>query len=398
MGMDILDGLSALVDQSLLRQEEEQGEPRFVMLETIREFALERLEASGEADEIRRRHAIAFLALAERSTPHLMGPHQAAWLDRLEREHDNLRAAIGWAIDGAQVETGLRLGSALWRFWQMRGHLHEARERLSKILALPGVADHPEARAKALEAAGGIAYWQADFAAAQAFYEEALAIRRVLQDPVAIADAMYNLAFAFFVPGKETAGAAKAEALLEESLALYTDAGERAGIAKAHWGLAGLFSQVAGDFAKASAHLDISLPILRELDDRFSLGWALHMLGLINLKTGNPDGARAAWTEALTLFAGARDVSGIALLLDDLSSLAVVEGHSEHAARLAGAAAALQASSGVDLAAALNEVLGRARPGERGVDQEAIARAWEEGRAMSVEAIVSYALQRPPER
>ncbi len=389
LGREVLDGLAGLVDQSLLRQHEERGEPRFLMLETIREFALEHLEASGEADEIRRRHALAFLAIAERAEPHLTGPKQLVWLDRLEREHDNLRAAVMWAVDRSQDEIGLCLGGALWRFWQMRGHLHEARERLVRILAVPGASSHPKARAKALEAAGGIAYWQADFDAAQGFYESSLAIQRELGNTAGIANALYNLAFVFFVPQTDTG---RAQSLLEESLALYQETGDRAGIAKAHWALSSLL-QTTGDYPAALSHLNVSLPILRELDDRFSLGWALHLLGLITSKTGDYDITRAAWSEGLNLFAEARDVSGIALLLDDLSSLALTEGEPERAARLAGAAAALQASSGTDLAAVINRIEGRSRPGEKDVDKRVLAAAWEEGRGMSVEEIVAYALR-----
>lgn len=388
LGRDVLDGLSGLVDQSLLRQEEEHGAPRFMMLETIRDFALERLEASGEEDEIRRRHAMVFVALAELAQPHLLGAHQTTWLDRLEREHDNLRAAVAWAIERAQAEVAMRLGAALWRFWQMRGHLHEGRDRLGTILALPGTVEQPKERAKALEAAGGIAYWQADFAAAERLYEESLAIQRQRGSTADIANALYNLAFVFVVP---QADINRGRSLLEESLALYTEAGDRASIARAHWALASAY-QSLNDYQTARVHLDVSLSILRGIDDRFSLGWSLHLLGLINLKTGDHPGARAAWSEALSLFAEARDVSGIALLLDDLSSLAVAEGMPERAARLAGAASALQTSSGTDLGKVLNAIEGRGRPGESGVDQEAIAAAWEEGRTMSVEAIVAYAL------
>jgi len=203
------------------------------------------------------------------------------------------------------------------------------------------------------------------------------------------AAALYNLAFAFFIPKTDNA---RAQSLLEEGLALYQDAGDRPGIAKTHWALASLFYEALNDFQDARTHLDISLPILRDLDDRFSLGWALHLHGLLNLKAGDHEAVRSALNEGLRLFAEARDVSGITLLLDDLSSLAVAEGLIERAARLAGGAAALQASSGADLAKVLNEMEGRVRPGESGVDQEAIAAAWEEGRTMSVEAIVAYAL------
>jgi predicted ATPase/class 3 adenylate cyclase len=408
-GAEVLDGLATLVDQSLLRQEDVSGEPRFMMLETVREFARERLEMSGALEEISRRHTLAFLALAERAEPHLTGAEQARWLDRLEREHDNLRAAIAWSMEHAEVTAGLRFGAALWRFWQMRGHLREGRERLTSLLAMRDVPHHRTEHAAALEAAGGIAYWQGDLDAARGFYEESLARQRETGDPASIARALYNLAFAFFISRGDVdrADLDRALALLEESLALWQTAGERAGVAKAHWALSSMLEQ-AGDYPGSLEHLNASLPVFRELDDRFSLGWGLHQLGLVGLKTRDHAMARSAWEEGLGLFAEARDVSGIALLLDDLGSLALAEGDLERAARLAGAATALQTSSGTDLATIIGTLEGRERLGHSDLREfregmlaafgqaQALTAAWQEGRAAPLEEIVAYALRRPP--
>jgi predicted ATPase/class 3 adenylate cyclase len=389
LGRDVLDGIAGLVDHSLLRQEETGGESRFVMLETIREFALERLAASGEAGEIRRRHALAYVAFAERAAPHVTGPEQARWLDRLETEHDNLRAAVQWSIDLPERDLALQLGWTLWRFWQMRGHLREARERLTTIVALPDARDRPEAYARALEAAGGVAYWQGDLRAAETWYAEALAIQRARQDRAAIAEAAYNLSFVYWFERNFD----PARALLEESLGLFEALGDRAGIAKTHWAFTSQ-EYGAGNYAAARRHLDVCLPIFRALNDRFGLGWALHDLGLIDIKEGHYDQAHTALAEGLKLFADARDVSGLALLLDDLCQLAVAEGQLERAARLAGGAAALQASSGTDLATLFNIFEGRSRPGEQAGGQAALTAAWEEGRAMPVDQLVAYGLQR----
>ena len=388
LGRDVLEGLDGLVDQSLLRQEAERGEPRFLMLETIREFALERLEASGEAEEIRRRHALAFLALAEQAEPHYTGKEQAIWLDRLEREHDNLRATVAWAIERTQGEVGLRLGAALWRFWQMRGHLQEARERLLGILAIPDAVPLTKARARALEAAGGITYWQGDMEAAERFYEENLSLQRELGGKGDIATALYNLAFVYGAPQTDLE---KARSLYQQSLALFEEIGDVPGIAKAHWGLA-FMDYSMGDYPAAREHLALSVPILRSLNDRFSLGWAAHLSGLIANKTGDYDTARSAFGESLGLFADAHDISGIVLALDDLSALATVDGDLERAARLAGGAAALQKSSGTDLASIVAATEGRRRMSEE-LDQKTLA-AWEKGLTMSVEEIVAYALRR----
>ena len=137
--VDAFEGVSSLLDKSLLRQEEgPDGEPRFVMLETVHEFAREKLGQSAEAEEIKRVHAEYFLTLAEEAYPELRGPDQLEWLERLEAEHDNMRAALSWALERKEVEVALRLGGALWWFWWMRGHNSEGRRWLEEALAMEG--------------------------------------------------------------------------------------------------------------------------------------------------------------------------------------------------------------------------------------------------------------------
>ena len=171
---DVLDGVSSLLDKSLLRQEEGAGgEPRFVMLETIHEFAQEKLEESGEAEAMKRAHAEYFLALAEEAEPMLWGPEDAAWLDRLEQEHDNMRAALSWAIEHEEAELALRLGGALRWFWYMEGYYGEGRRWLEAALGKDGGAA-AEARARALEGVGWLASSQGDLDRAQAAAEEGL--------------------------------------------------------------------------------------------------------------------------------------------------------------------------------------------------------------------------------
>ncbi|MDQ3990686.1 MAG: NB-ARC domain-containing protein, partial [Actinomycetota bacterium] len=195
-GMDTLDGLSALADKSLIRQlETHHGEPRFLMLETIREFALERLRGSGHLDQVAGRHARTFLRLAQEAAPRVFGSDAATWLDRVGHEHDNVRSAIGWAREHGEVELALRLTASMWRFWQIRGHLHEGLMRLLEALDLPGVDAHPGDLANALEAAGGTAYWMDRFDLAGDFYERCLEVRRRLDDRSAVARALYNLSF-----------------------------------------------------------------------------------------------------------------------------------------------------------------------------------------------------------
>ena len=185
--IDVLDGLDSLSQKSLLRPEEgSEGWTRFTMLETIREYALERLDASGEADSLRQAHARFFLDLAEAAEPQLTGPDQVLWLDRLGTEHDNLRAALGWLERSSEREPWLRLSGALWRFWWVRGHMTEGRGWLARALAetdgLP-----PAVRAKSLSGAGILAESQGDYVQAKALHEESLALARQSGDRFAIA-------------------------------------------------------------------------------------------------------------------------------------------------------------------------------------------------------------------
>src|SRR5437667_962550 len=177
IGGDVIDMLDQLADQSLVRRLPDFSEPRFLMLQTIREFAAEQLEQSDEAAAIKDRHVQAFIALAQQAQPHVFGSRRKEWLDRLEMEHDNFRAALDWTIARDDARTALQLSGSLWRFWQMRGHIHEGRARMAQVLAMPNSRDFLQERLVALEAAGGLAYWQADMDAAQNFYDECLEIR-----------------------------------------------------------------------------------------------------------------------------------------------------------------------------------------------------------------------------
>ena len=165
--VEAFEGVSSLLDKSLLRQEEgPKGEPRFVMLETIHEFAREKLEQSGEAEEIKRAHAQYFLTLAEEAYPELKGANQLGVARALEAEHDNMRAALTWALERKEVEVALRLGGALWWFWSIRGYYSEGRRWLEEALAIEG-RGLPEVRAMALAGVGWLAWDQGDYDRAQ---------------------------------------------------------------------------------------------------------------------------------------------------------------------------------------------------------------------------------------
>lgn len=350
LDLDVLEGLSELVDQSLIRQSEEpDGESRFWLLATIREYALERLAESGEDEAVRRRHAEAYADLAELAEPELTGIRQGEWLARLDREHDNLRAAIEWATERGEAALALRLVSAPWRFWQFRGHLREAAQRQAKALAMPGASGaDPRVRYRALEAAGGIQYWLGDYRTAFRFYDESLAVARTLGDRALVAQALYNRAFTgegddpfqlMRTEGREAA---------EEALAIWRELGDRAGVGRALWAL-GNADGFAEELDRAEAEYREALEIFRELGDRYYLGWSTFELG--NIATRRERWAEAVpfFAESLEVFMGAEDVSGATVLLTGLAWCAYNLGDLEPAFRLAGASGRLEREHGVGL-------------------------------------------------
>jgi predicted ATPase/class 3 adenylate cyclase len=387
VGGDVVSRLDELADQSLLRRQPDFVDPRLIMLQTIREFAGEKLEESGEAEAIRDRHVAAFIELAEEAAGGLFGDQRKAMLDRLELDHDNFRAALDWCVAGKRTEQGMRLAAALWRFWQMRGHLREARSRLEGVLALPGAESFADARRKALEAVGGVAYWQADMDQAQVFYDEALVLTRATGDRRAIANALYNDSFPRIIG--RTTGMLDALPVLAEAVAIYRELGDRAGVARCLWAI-GNVHHFHKDYPAATPPLDEAIELFRGLDDRFSLGWALHTRALVAVNTGDAPTARPLIKEALELFSKAGDISGITLLVDDAAQLAALEGNRLRALRLAGAGQAIQTSTGTDLASMSNGTGGR--PVAAATD-EAETAAWNEGAAMSSDDAVAYALK-----
>jgi tetratricopeptide (TPR) repeat protein len=355
----------------------------------IREYAMEKLAESPDADEIHGRHARVYARLAEEAVPNLQGADQARWLDALEMEHDNLRAALEW-LGGTDATAALELGADLWRFWQKRGFLQEARHRLEAVLEVPGAREDPAARARALDAAGGVAYWQGDFERARVFYEEALAIYRDRGDRAGQADQLYNTSFTHSVPRTDFD---EAERLGREALEIFRELGDTAGEAKCLWALSWSALQRM-DVQQAREYLVAAERAFRELGDVFGLGWALHSIGILEIIEGGLAEADRAFREALTAFAEARDISGIALLADDYSWLADAQGYRERAVRLAGAARGLEAQAGTGLVQIVPQDIGRTDPQDWLVDDAARA-VWAEGEAMSTEEIVAYALKDP---
>ena len=396
---DTLDTLESLVEKSLVRQSEGiDGDPRFGMLETIREFAAEQRIERGRGDELRQRHAELFTTLAEGWAGRVMASDKGATLDRVEQDHDNLRAALAWAIETGAAETAMRLGSALWRFWQMRGHLQEGLERLEQTLALAHGRDHPERRADALDAAAGLAYWLGDGDHARDLYEQEIEARRGLNDRRGLAAALYGVSFTWSIRGLlEDDNAQRARAYISEARDLFREVGDDAGVGRCEWALANV-AWGTGRLEESVRHGREALAALEAVDDRFMVGWVEYTLGLAALsedavKRGTAEHraeARRGLRRALEIFAEAQDVSGYTLVLDAVALLALRNGDRDRAARLSAAVAKLERTSGTGLNQWNRDVLGFF-PGELKEDP-ALAAAWAAGEAMTADEAVAFAL------
>ncbi|HJP72051.1 MAG TPA: adenylate/guanylate cyclase domain-containing protein [Candidatus Limnocylindria bacterium] len=397
---DLLDALGSLVEKSLLRQSDGiGGEARFTMLETIREFAMEQAVERGRWDELKARHMALFASFAERAAADVMGPDKRTWLDRLEQDHDNLRAAFGAAIASGSAETALRMGASLWRFWQMRGYLKEGVERLSEALALPASHDVPAARADALSAAAGLAYWQADSDRSRAWYEEEIAAREALGDRPGLAEAHYGISFTWSIIGlPEADHADQALSHVNEALAIFTELEDEAGVARAEWALGNVaYGMARSD--ESRKHARHALEIFERLNDGFMVGWALFTNSLSDLYDdyvadgGRPESLAQAHDlleRALRIFADAQDVSGYTLVLDALALVAHRSGDRSRAARLSGAVANLERTSGTGLNLWNREVLGFHPDTIR--NDPALADDWAAGERMTSQEAVAYAL------
>jgi predicted ATPase/DNA-binding SARP family transcriptional activator len=324
----VLDLLTTLVDKSLAQAEVRERGTRYRLLETIRQYGQERLAASGEEAPLRDRHLHYFLGLAEAAEPHLTGADQAVWLERLETEHDNMRAALDW-IESRHatrdtrppVEAGLRLAGALWQFWMVHGHLSEGRAYLMDALGHVGTAKQTQVRATALNGAGVLAYHQGDYDTARSFHEQSLAIWRELGDKQGIAASLRNLGnISTFQRDYEAA-----RALYEESLAIRRELGDKQGIAISLGNLGNIaFNQ--GDYGTARALYEEALVILRELGHKGGIALALNNLGNVVQALGDYGAARALYEDGLAIRQELGHKQGIAVSLGNLGSIACDQG------------------------------------------------------------------------
>ena len=430
---DALEAVGSIVDQSLLLQvESPDGEPRLSMLETIREYALERLAGSGDEDLTRRAHAAYCLVLAEEAASRDNGEEQPAWLARFELEHDNFLAALDWLTEAGNAEWGLRLGASLFRFWEVKEQFAEGREKLTRLLRLPAVGEPNKTRARALFAAGILAGTQGDYTNARSLIEECIEVDRAWDDKWNIAASLNALA----VFALDQGDTAEARERLEENLAMWRELGDRAAVARSLSNLANVV-KIQKDFATARSLYEESFRIFRELGDNTGMAWALdHQadvareqgdleaaaslyreslatfrqfgdrwgiagsladLGNLARQRGDHRGAHAFYVESLRLFQELGHKRGIARVLESVARAAAEERQPERALRLAGAAAALRQALGAPLPRndqdRLEESLRLAR---QALPETLSAAAWMEGWAMPENRAIALALAAEP--
>jgi predicted ATPase/class 3 adenylate cyclase len=429
LGAAVFDGVASLVEKSLLRQEEgPAGEPRFLMLETIREYALDRLERCGEKELLRQRHAHYFVALAEDAEPEILGADQVLWLERLEAERDNFRAALGWLLGRGDTELALRLIGSLRRAWVARGYLSETRNWLEA--AFEGkAAVSPHVEAKALYGLGRVALVEGDYAEAIPFLERSTRLFRELGEAEGLVFSLADLSFIATVQGRpedaqrfaneslakakaagnETTIAAalhslactkldageygEARSLFEQSLALRRKLGDKRNIANS-LGYLGSVALLEGDYDRATALLDESLALGRDLGNLLIVSAALANESLVALAAGHAGRAETLCTEGLALSHELGDKRTTVECLHALAGIAALQGEPLEAALLSGAAESVHAAIKAPPSPAERMVSERfLRMARAGVDEESFSDSWARGRRMSYDAAVAYALE-----
>ncbi|HEY2017285.1 MAG TPA: tetratricopeptide repeat protein [Bryobacteraceae bacterium] len=428
LGIDLFEGLSSLVDKNLVqRVDRSDAEPRFAMLETIREYALERLSESGEQSAARRAHAAYCLVLAEEGNPELTPTERANWLTQCDAEIDNFRYALDWLFHTLDLEWGLRLSVSLFRFWDMREHLTEGRTRLETVLRLAGTG-YPKERARVSHFLGALATAQGDYPAAEHFLQQSLLLYEELGDEPGIAVSLNALG----VWARDRGDYAAAQRNLERSLACWRLLSDRLAIARCLHNLANVV-RVRGDYPRARWALREAADIFQELGDRTGAAWSINQQGDIARAQGDMSSARdlyqfalsafreagdpwgcarsltdlafidcaqsdhlaahASYREALEIFAGLGHRRGIARALEGSAGLAVAQGQAGRALTLAAAATHLRQSIGAARHQAdqfrLDQML---LPAWELLGEAEGKRVWAEGSAMSLEDVIRYSL------
>jgi predicted ATPase/class 3 adenylate cyclase/DNA-binding XRE family transcriptional regulator len=385
---DPLDTIQALVNNSLVRQEVRgNAEPRLHMLETIREYALEQLVVRGEEAALRTRHASYYLNLAQAAQPRLDTDQQEAWLDRLEAEHDNLRAALTWALERGETELAVRLSTALWRFWEMRGYFTEGRRWLSTVLDQIDEMD-AALQAAAYTGAGTMAYHQREHAQAIQWHQHALDLYRSLDDKHGIAFALNNLG----VQWLEQGDFAPAMQHLTESLALTQQLGQTRTSAYTRHNMAEM-ARWQADYVQAAELYAESLAVFRTLGDHWAACYSLVGLGKVVGYQGDDAQATRFCLEAMSLCQEQDHRELLTECLEGLAHSAARHGQGARAARLFGAAEQLRVVIDAPRAVVENQWYAEAVALVRAaLDPLTYERAWLEGRRMPIEEAIAYAM------
>ena len=305
----LLEGLASLVDKSMLQHElRSNGEPRFMLLETLREYALEQLDIAGQLSQVRRRHASFFLEFVESIEPGPQKPNLSAWMKELEEEHDNLRTALQWALENDEIEHALRIAGAVWRFWQIHGHVEEGSKWMSAIL------EHAEkqpstARAKALWGAGWLGMVLGHLAKSRAYFEEGAAIARALSDEHYLGLSLHGQGAVARAQGDFD----RSRAAFEESLPFFKRLEDTENVAWTFEHL-GVTAIEQGDFAQAGAYLSQGLSLFRALDQRWPCAEALTFLGHAALQQADYALAQKQYEDALSIYEEMEDKLNIATI------------------------------------------------------------------------------------
>lgn len=385
---DVLDLLAHLVDNSLVAAETHSGQARYRLLETVRQYGLERLREAGEVDDTRRRHRDAYLTLAEHVAPELLGPQQAPWFERLATEHDNLRAALAWSRaekDGA--EAGFRLTGALRWFWARRGYWREGREWLEAALERSAEVP-PPASSQALLGATHFAWRRGDYGLATTLGQRGLARCQELRDKNGSASFLSALGIVALLQGDYE----RATALCEETLNLSREQGNKSlmGTQLTHLGVVARYQ---GDYDRATALYGESLALFREIGDKWNIALALRTMGDVAIQQSDYGRAAASFMESLILCRDVGDRWVSQGCLEGLASVASAQGHYRGAARLVGAAERLNESLGYRrhprYQASYDQHMA---PTRAALGDDAFAAAWAEGQSMTLEEAIEYAL------
>jgi predicted ATPase/DNA-binding XRE family transcriptional regulator len=384
----LLQELEALVDASLIEPAAAvSGGQRFGMLESLRAFALEELARCGEEQAVRSRHAEFVYRLAVEVAPDLTGPQQLRCLDKLEADRDNVSSALRWLAAAGEAGRGLRAAALLWRFWHLRGHLHEGRALLEALLAVPAPHLPATVRAEGLNALGSLAYWQRDNPAAQQRFGQALSLSRQAQAPAGIALSQYNLGFSALATGDYHS----ARQYFTHALAGYEDLADQLGASNALAGMA-LLDRVTGDYQRGRQRAARALARQRQLGDAFATANTLSLLGSITSQLGQLAEAETELREALILNDRAGNVSGITWMLHELAATAASSGQPEQAVLLSSAAQSLEGQLGGGIPI---HILGLTPPiatAREQLDPAQAEQAWRRGQLMNRQQAVTAAL------